>query len=61
MVPTEHLHVDATKMRSFQTELCSRFLPSSYADHVNLAAGKHLQFMPNCKGGSAVEFFIFRV
>ena len=31
---------DATIMRSFQTEQFSRFLLSSYADHVNLAAAK---------------------
>ena len=43
---TERLHVDATIMRSFQADLFSRFLPSSYAGHVNLAAGKHWLFMP---------------
>ena len=37
---TEHLHVDATIMRCFQTELFSRFLPPSYAGHVNLAGEK---------------------
>ena len=37
---TERLHVDATRMRCFQAELFSRFLPSSYAGHVNLAGGK---------------------
>ena len=33
----ERLHVDATIMRCFQAELFSRFLPSSYVGHVNLA------------------------
>ena len=42
---TERLHVDATIMRSFQTELFSRFLPSSYASHVNLAAAKHCRWV----------------
>ena len=56
---TERLHVDATiLMRSFQTELLSRFLPYTYAGHVNLAAAKHWQFMPNWKDGSTVEFII---
>ena len=32
--------MDATIMRCFQAELFSRFLPSSYADHVNLAGEK---------------------
>ena len=58
---TERLHVDATIMRYFQTELFSSFLPSTYAGHVNLAAMKHWQFMPNWKDGSTIEFFIFRV
>ena len=58
---TERLHVDATIMRSFQTELFSSFLPSTYAGHVNLAAPKLWQFMPNLKDGSTVEFIIFRV
>ena len=34
------LHVDATIMRCFQAELFSRFLPPSYAGHVNLAGEK---------------------
>ncbi len=55
------LHVDATIMRSFQTELLSSFLPSTYAGHVNLAAVKHWQFMSNWKDGSIVELIIFRV
>ena len=38
---TERLHVDATIMRCFQAELFSRFLPSSYAAHVNLDRAKH--------------------
>ena len=33
-------NVDATIMRCFQAELFSRFLPSSYAGHVNLAPAK---------------------
>ena len=33
-------YVDATIMRCFQAELFSRFLPPSYAGHVNLAGGK---------------------
>ena len=44
---TERLHVDATIMRYFQTELFSSFLPSTHAGHVNLAAAKPWQFMPN--------------
>ena len=39
----------------------SSFLSSTYAGHVNLAASKHGQFMPNWKDGSTVEFIIFRV
>ena len=42
---TERLHVDATIMRSFQAELFSRFLPSSYTGHVILAAAKHWQHL----------------
>ena len=45
----------------FQTELFSSFLPSTYAGHVNLAAAKHWQFMPNWEDGSTVELIIFRV
>ena len=60
-VTTKRLHVDATIMRSFQTELFSSFLPSKYASHVNLAAAKPWQFMTNWKDGSTVEFIIFRV
>ena len=40
------VHVDATIMRSFQTELFSSFLPVAYSDNVNLAAIKPWQFMP---------------
>ena len=57
---TERLHVDATII-SFQTELFSSFLSSTYAGHVNLAATKHWQSMPTWKDGSTVEFIIFRV
>ena len=55
------IYVNATIMRSFQTELFSSFLPSTYAGHINLAAAKHWKFMPNWKDGSTVEFIIFRV
>ncbi len=48
-------------MRSFQTEQFSRFLPSPYAGHVNLAAAEHWRFMPKWKDGSTVEFVSFRV
>ncbi len=58
---SERLHVDATIMRSFQTELFSSFLPSTYAGDVNLAAAKPWQLMPHYKDGSTVEFIIFRV
>ena len=43
---TERLHVDATIMRYFQTEQCSRFLPAPYTSHVNLAAEKHCRWVP---------------
>ena len=36
-------------------------LHNMYAGHVNLAAVKPWQFMPNWKDGSTVEFIIFRV
>ena len=49
---TERLHVDATKMRYFHTEQFSSFMPSTYADHVNFAAAKPCQFMPNWKDGN---------
>ena len=45
----------------FQAELFSRFLPSSYAGHVNLAGEKPSLFMLNCKYGSPVEIIVFRV
>ena len=48
-------------MRYFQAELFSRFLPSSYAGHVNLVRAKPSRFMLNCKYGSNVEIIIFRV
>ena len=48
------------RQRSFQTELFSRFLPSTYAGHVNLAAAKPCRFMPKWKDGSTVEFIIFQ-
>ena len=61
---TERLHVDATIMRSFQTELFSSFLPSMCAGHVNLAASKHWHNGSSCqtgKNGSTVVFIIFCV
>ena len=58
---TGRLHVDATIMRSFQTEQFSRFLPLLYASHVNLNAAKHCRWVPKYEDGSAVEFIIFRV
>ena len=48
-------------MRSFQTELFSRFLPVTYVGYVNLAAAKHWRVMPKLKDGSTVEFTIVRV
>ena len=38
-----YIHVDATIMQCFQAELFSRFLPQSYAGHVNLAGEKQLE------------------
>ena len=46
---------------AFQTELFSSLLPSTYAGHVNLAAVKPWQLMPNRKDGSTVKFIIFRL
>ena len=43
---TERLLVDATIMRSFQTEQFSRFLPSLYASDVNLNSAKHCWWVP---------------
>ena len=37
---SKRLHVDAAIMRCFQAELFSRFLPPSYAGHVNVAGEK---------------------
>ena len=58
-------------MRSFQTELFSSFLPSTYVGQikkynyfVNLGALKHWQFMPNWKDGSSLLnslFFVFNI
>ena len=61
VTPKLHRNVDATIIQYFQTELFSRFLLSSYAGHVNLAAAKPWQFMPNWKNGSTLELIIFRV
>ena len=48
----ERLHVDATIIRYFHNEPCSRFLPSTYARHVS---------MTKSKNGDTVEFITFRV
>ena len=48
-------------MPSFQTELFSSFLPSTYAGNANLAAAKPWQFIPNWKHGITLEFIIVRV
>ena len=50
-------------MRSFQTELFSRFLPAAYSGHVNLATTKPWQFMPKCRDGDTVESisFVFKI
>ena len=49
-------------MRSFQTELCSCFLPAAYSGNVNLAATKPWQFMPNYRDGDTVEiYFVFKI
>ena len=53
--------MDATIIRSFQAELFSRFVLSSYTCHVNLAAAEPWLFMPKWKDGSTVEFIIFHV
>ena len=56
---TERPRVDATIMRSFQTELLSSFLPSTHAGQVNLAAVKPWQSMANGKDGSTVKIYYF--
>ena len=50
-------------IRSLQTEQFSSFLPSMYAGHVNLAAAKLWQFLPNWKHSSTLElfFFVFKI
>ena len=60
---TERLHVDATIMRSLQTELFSSFLPSTYAGNVNLAT-KSLN--SSCQTGNMAAllnslFFVFKI
>ena len=67
---TERLHVDATIMRYFQTELFSRFLPSAssflpstYAGHVNMAARS---LGSSCQTGNMAAllnslFFVFKM
>ena len=57
----QHLYHHGDTICHPKSELFSSFLPSTYAGHVNLAAAKHWQFMPNWKYGSTVEFIIFRV
>ena len=57
----ERLHVDATVIRYFQKELFSRFLPSPYVVHANMAVGKPWLCVQNLKDGSTVEFVIFCV
>ena len=47
-------------MQSFQTELFSSFLPSTYADHVNLAAAKHCQ-TGNMAALLNSVFFVFNI
>ena len=54
-------YVDATIMRSFQTELFSRFLRLAYSGNVKLAARKPWQFIQKYRDGDTVEFNIFRV
>ena len=51
-------HVDATIMRSFQTEPFSSFLPSTYVGHVNMATVKHWQFMVALLNSL---FFVFKI
>ena len=48
-------------MRCFQVDLFSRFLPPSYAGHVNLAGEKPSRLMLNCKYEIPVEIVIFLV
>ena len=51
----------ATMIRSFQKELFERFLPSVYAAHVGLAAGRPWSCMPKCQYGDTVDLIVFRV
>ena len=53
--------MDATIIRSFQKELFYRFLPSMYAAHVSLAAGRPGSCMPKCQYGDVVDIIVFRV
>ena len=50
-------------MRYFQTALFSSSLPSRYVGHVNLAAVKPWQFMPNWKMAASLNslFFVFKM
>ena len=45
----------------FSGQAIFKFLPSTYAGHVNLVAAKHWQFMPNWKDGSTVVFVLFNI
>ena len=51
----------ATIIRSFQKELFERFLPSMYAAHVSLAAGRPWSRMSKWQYGDIVDFITFRV
>ena len=48
-------------MRSFQKELLKCFLPSTYAAHVSLAAGRPGSCMPKWQYGDTVDLIVFRV
>ena len=63
---TERLNVDATisgcnNNRIFQKELFSRFLPSTYAGHVDLAEAMPWRCMPKRQDGTTVELIMYRV
>ena len=55
------VHVDATIMRYFQTELFSSFLPPTYAAHISLVAGRPWSCMPKWQYGDLVDFTTVRV
>ena len=58
---SQSVHVDATIIRSFQKELFQCVLPSMYAAHVSLAAGRPWSCMPKWQYGDIVDFITFRV